>query len=217
MDFFLFVLLSKTKNMFSNRIEAGELLAKKLILFKNDVKAIVVAVPNGGVMTAYPIVKALNLPLELQLIKKIPHPDQSDLMIGAISLSGTIFNKNCGITEAYFENEARTCEQLLYKKHDQFIGRRAVCKLSQKTVILVDDGIQSGSTIRLAVRLIKKQNPARIILAIPIAPREVIDQLKSSVDEVICLKYSLTADLLKEHYRQFHTVRDSAVIRLLRK
>lgn len=202
--------------MFANRLKAGELLAEKLTFFKNDSKAVVVAIPNGGIMTAYPIAQALHLPLELQLVKKIPHPDNPNIIIGAISLHGTIFNENCGVTAAYFENEARAYEGLLNEKYDQFIGRRAVLNLHQKTVILIDDGIQSGSTVRLALHLIKKQKPSRIILAIPIAPKNVMQELQKMVDEVICLKYSLTSELLKEHYNHFHTVRDSAVIRLLK-
>jgi predicted phosphoribosyltransferase len=202
--------------MFANRIKAGELLAKKLFLFKNDSKTIVVAIPNGGVLTAYPIAKELNLPLELQLVKKIPHPDNHKITIGAISLTDSLFNEDCGVTATYFENEANTYKELLIAKYNQFIGRKEVLKLSEKTVILVDDGIQSGSTIALALKLIKRQKPSRIILAVPISSKKIIDRLKDRVDEVFCLRYLLPDTLLHEHYKDFTTVRDSAVIRLLK-
>ena len=202
--------------MFANRIKAGELLAKKLFLFKNDSKTIVVAIPNGGVLTAYPIAKELNLPLELQLVKKIPHPDDLKITIGAISLTDSLFNENCGVTATYFENEANTFTKLLAEKHKQFIGRDSPISLSKRTVILVDDGIQSGGTIKMALELIKKQNPIQIILAIPIAPKSVIEKFKESADEIICLKYYLPDDFLHEHYEKFEPVTNSAVVRLLK-
>ncbi|MFT6167724.1 MAG: putative phosphoribosyltransferase [Vicingaceae bacterium] len=202
--------------MFANRLQAGELLAKKLFLFKNDRKTIVVAIPNGGVLTAYPIVKALNLPLELQLVKKIPHPDDAKITIGAISLTDTFFNEDCGVTASYFESEANTYKELLVEKYNQFIGRKAVLNLSGKTVILVDDGMQTGSTVELAIQLIKKQHPSKIILAVPISPQKVIDKLKDRVDEVFCLKYFLPEEALSEHYKDFNAVGDSSVVRLLK-
>ena len=156
------------------------------------------------------------MPLELQLVKKIPHPDDAKITIGAISLTDTFFNEDCGVTASYFENEANTYKELLIEKYNQFIGRKAVLNLSGKTVILVDDGMQTGSTVELAIQLIKKQHPSKIILAVPISPQKVIDKLKDRVDEVFCLKYFLPEEALSEHYKNFHSVGDSSVVRLLK-
>jgi predicted phosphoribosyltransferase len=202
--------------MFANRLKAGESLAKKLDLFKKDPKAIVVAIPNGGILTAYPIAKTLQLPLEIELIQRVRHPLHLNRTIGAVSIYGSEWDKNSGASAAVFEKEAQSYKELLLAKHHLFLGCRAVLSLQHKTVILVDDGIQTGNTISLAIHLIKKKNPGRIILAIPIAPRKVIDRLRVDVDEIICLKYMLKDELLKTHYSQFKTVKDTTVIRLLR-
>jgi len=202
--------------MFQNRLEAGQLLAKKLSFFKKNRKAIVVAIPNGGIMTAYSIAKELELSLEIESVKKIRHPDNFNQVIGAVSTYGIEFDKNSGVTSAFFENDAATYTDLLLSKHDLFLGNRAVHSLTNRTVILVDDGIETGNTLSLAIRLIKTKNPSKIILAVPIAPKAVLDQFKTKVDEVICLQYMLANESLKDHYQQFKKVKDKTVIRLLR-
>lgn len=201
--------------MFSDRIQAGMLLAKKLSFFNKDRKAIVVAIPNGGITTAHSIAKELGLPLEIELVKKIRHPDEFNKIIGAIGIHGREFNKNSGVTSDFFENDAANHLAHLQNKHDLFLGKKVVHSLTNKTVILVDDGLETGNTISLAIRLIRTQNPRSIVLAIPIAPRIILDHLKNMVDETICLKYSLVNDQLKDHYEQFNKVEDNTVIQLL--
>jgi predicted phosphoribosyltransferase len=153
--------------MFQNQTIAGQQLAQKLALFKGDSRAIIAAIPGGGIMTAYTVSKILGLPLEL------------------ISKPGLGNQKSCSM-------------------------------LHQKTVILVDDGIQTGHTLSIAIQLIKKIDPESIIIAVPIAPEKVIHQLCSKADEVICLKHMPEGHFLKDHYQEFSAINYLSLTKLLR-
>ena len=106
--------------MYPNRYKAGELLAKKLSFFKNNRRAIVVAIPNGGIMTAFPIAQALSLPLEIELVKKIQHPDNKELTLGAVSIYASKLHSKSNVPTSFFNEQIALYRELLKSKHALF-------------------------------------------------------------------------------------------------
>ena len=202
--------------MFSNRIQAGQLLAKKLTHFQNARDTLVMAIPNGGVMTGFVVAKALNLPLEVEFIKRMVHPDDATQTIGAVSQYGRSIRPDCGITESYLEVEVARIRKILEEQHNRFMKGREVLEVRGKTIILVDDGIATGQTMRQAIQLIKSKKPEKVIVATPLAPLSAKEELKKQVDEFICLESPDPFEGIKAYYRQFHPVKDITIIRLLK-
>lgn len=201
--------------MFENRLQAGQKLADALEHYHGDPSALVLAIPRGGVMTGYVVSKHLEIPLEVELIKKIAHPDNKDFSIGAVSLESGMFSDQSDISTEYLHDEKKKALKELKKRHKLYFGDREIIHLLGKKVILVDDGIATGNTINMAIRLIKTKKPLKIILATPVAPIEVIDNLANMVDEIVCLEKPSKFNAVGEYYRQFHTVNDKTVVRLL--
>lgn len=196
--------------MFSNRVDAGIQLSKKIPLYSDS---IVLAVPRGGVILGEIIAKNIDCPLDVIISKKITPPDDPEYAIGAIMHDGTIYksdywSKFC--KDPDFKNE-------LIQKQDEVRRRLAQYRdnskylLSQKTVILVDDGIATGSTILAILIWIQKQNPKKIILAIPVMPKETFKKMKNLIDEIICLIIPDIFNAVGEFYDDFSQVSDAQV------
>jgi len=206
--------------MFADREAAGKSLAQKLANYRGK-DAIVLALPRGGVVTGYEIAKALELPLDIIAVRKIGHPFHPEYAIGAVDEKGmTILN----------EAEARTVDQKWLKgeiaQQTQEATRRSTvyregrepASIAGKTAIIVDDGIATGLTIRLAVRVAKAQDAEKIVVAAPVAPVESLRALKEEgTDEIIVLEPSEEfLGAVGARYVHFDQVEDSEVIRLLR-
>lgn len=202
--------------MFKNRIDAGTQLAQKLLQFKNE-NSVVLAIPRGGLPIGAIVAKTLNAPLDVALSKKIGHPYHKEYAIGAVSLEGIILDDAVGITKGYINEETARIRKILKARHRQYYKKRSPENLKDKTVIIVDDGIATGNTLLATVELVNKQKPAKIIVAIPVAPRSAIQRLENTpnVAEVICLLVPYNFHAVGQFYEEFYQISDQEAIRLL--
>ncbi|MBL0066728.1 MAG: phosphoribosyltransferase [Bacteroidetes bacterium] len=201
--------------VYSSRTDA----AKKLIPFLSkyrDSDGVVVALPRGGVPIGAIIAKALNLPLELLLVKKIGHPDNSELAIGAVSLDEAILEQHFDIEKNYFKTECERIRSNLKEKYLLYSAKSGISDFTGKLIILTDDGIATGYTIRLALQMLRKKNPLKVIVAVPVAPPETIQSLESTADEVICPLQPSGFISIGQFYEKFSQVSDDEVVELMK-
>jgi len=207
----------KIKLMFASRREAGEKLASKLEEYKKE-KAIVLAIPRGGVIIGSVIAKKLGLPLKVLITRKIGAPGNPELAIGAVGPDGLrIINwelvSQLGVENDYLSQETEKESLKIEKKQAKF--GQGKLEIKNKTVILVDDGIATGSTVEVAVLWLKYNKVAKIILAVPVAPPEVIKKFKGLVDKLVILKTPYPFSAVGQFYRDFPQISDEEVIKLL--
>lgn len=206
---------------YANREEAGRLLAQRLSHFSHVPDAIVLGLPRGGVPVAYVIAKQLQKPLDIYLVSKITSPLQEELAIGAITSSGDLtvaseLVNRLGITELELANLIEDRKALLEHRARLLRGAKRFRSLKNQTIILVDDGMATGSTMSLAVASIKKLEPKKIIVAVPVASQEAIDQVKDIADEVIVPLIPEFFYSVSMWYSDFRQTTDGEVIELLR-
>jgi putative phosphoribosyl transferase len=200
--------------IFKNRYDAAMRLIPLLNKYKNE-EGIVLAVPRGGVPIGYYIAKAYNLPLELLLTKKIGHPVNSELAIGAVSIDEQIIDDRFNIPEAYIENETKKIRESLKERNKKFMGNRKPLEVKNKIVIIVDDGIATGNTLLAAIQMMKQKKAKKIIIAVPVAPYETANKIKEQVDDFICLYAPEDFWGVGQFYDDFSQVSDEEVIRLI--
>ncbi len=153
---------------------------------------LVLGLPRGGVPVAYEVAKVLHAPLDICIVRKLGVPGHKELGMGAIATGGIMLLnealvRELKISQKALEQVAAREQQELERRERVYRGERSAPDLSHRTIILVDDGIATGSTIKAAISTIKQQQPERIIVAVPVAPPEVCQELKAEVDEVVCL------------------------------
>ena len=207
--------------IFENRIEAGKLLSKKLTKYKNKKNTTVIGLPRGGIITANQISKELNLPLDIIVTRKIGAPHNPELAIGAVTQDGQIIIDK-DIVELIKADE-KHINQIAKKEKIEaerrlklYRGKREPLNLINQTIILTDDGIATGNTIKAAIKYAKKIGVKKIILAIPIAPKEKIRSFKKEVDEIICLEQPLEFYGIGQFYKNFEQITDEQVINLMK-
>lgn len=203
--------------MFNDRVDAGQQLAAALKKYRNQDDAVVVALPRGGVVTAYVIAKELQLPLEVAMVKKLGHPYNPEFAIGAVSMSGRVINGFSGVSHEYIEQSTKNIQELLRKRYVMYHGDKPPVDLENKTVIVVDDGVATGKTLIASLELIGKEKPAKIIVAVPVGPTGTIALLKQYADEVICLEAFQEFYAIGSYYRDFGQVTDEEVVKLMKK
>lgn len=177
--------------VFQNRKAAGQFLAKELAGYANRQDVLVLALPRGGVPVAFEVAKALNAPLDVFVVRKLGVPEQQELAMGAIASGGVrVLNENIvrslGVSEAAINQVAAKEQQELERRERLYRGDRPVPTLHGRTVILVDDGLATGATMRAAVVALQQQKPAKIIVAVPVSASETCQEFQSKVDEVVC-------------------------------
>lgn len=204
--------------MFENRTDAGVQLAEKLLKFKDE-NVIILAIPRGGLPIGAIVAKALKAPLDVALTKKIGHPYHKEFAIGAASLEDIILTDAMGVTQGYINEEVARIREKLRQRYKQYYGHRSPENLKDKTVIIVDDGMATGNTILATVELVSKQKPAKILVAIPVAPGSGIRKLENNpkVDETICLSVPYNFRAVGQFYQEFEQVSDEEAIALLAK
>lgn len=163
---------------FSNRMEAGRALAKRLEGFHDSGRTVVLALPRGGVPVAYEIARSLNVPLDVQVVRKLGVPGQRELAFGAIAPGGvTVFNQRLidglGLSRAAIDGVIAAETEEMKRREDLYRKGRPAPDLQGKTVILVDDGLATGATMRAAVESVRKASPAGIVVAVPVAAPDV--------------------------------------------
>lgn len=205
----------KVRCMFKDRFDAGEQLAKRLKEFAGK-DTIVLAIPRGGLQVGAPIAKALHCPLDVIVAKKIPYPGQPELAIGAVGEDGSVvINESIhGDLDTYINEQKDSILASVKRKAARYHEKAPV--LHGRVVILTDDGIATGSTMLTCVRIVRKQKPKMLIVALPIGPKEGIANLSREADKVVCLE---TPDLffaVGQGYENFTQVEDAEAIAILR-
>lgn len=200
--------------MFKDRIDAGKQLAEKLLAYKNT-DSIVLAVPRGGVPVGKEIAKALNVPLDIILSKKIGHPLNSEFAVGAVSPDAYHVDQHPEVTAEYIEAKIKEIREDLERRSKLFRKDKPPPRIEGKNVILVDDGIATGNTLLATIRMLRKQNPKKIIVAIPIAPLRGSNNVRKESDEYICLEESDYFPGVGAFYLDFPQVSDDEVISML--
>ena len=206
--------------MFTDRQEAGKQLAQKLEAYRGK-DAVVFALPRGGVIPGYEIAKVLGVPLDIIAVRKIGYPGNPEYAIGAIDGHGTtVLNETetAAVDKTWLAAEAGRQQQEAERRSTLYRGGKKPASAEGRVAILVDDGIATGLTMRLAVRSVKMQKPKEIIVAIPVAPPEAVEALyREGADEVLLLEPPEEfLGAVGAHYLQFDQVGDDEVIRLMR-
>lgn len=207
--------------MFDDRKDA----ARRLMAALPDLDGadtVVLALPRGGVPVAEPIARRLDAPLDLVLVRKVGAPGHEEYAVGAVTDAGGLHvtvnpeaARVFGLDEAGVRRLAERELPELRRRRERYMAGRAPEPLAGRTVLLVDDGIATGSTVRAALRTIRQAGPERVILAVPVAPRDVVESLRDEADEVICLEMPEPFRAVGAHYRRFDQVDDSEVLALL--
>ncbi len=206
---------------FADRSEAGRRLAERLLGFK-DKNPIVLALPRGGVPVGFEIARALAAPLDLVLVRKIGAPHQEELAIGAIAdgehpelVTDPGLIVGLDVTPEYLERAKAAALQEIERRRRAWFGDRPRVDVAGRTAIVVDDGIATGATMRVALRATRKRKPARLVLAVPVAPPDTLEELRREADETICLDTPADFFAVGQFYRRFAQLRDEEVTVLL--
>jgi putative phosphoribosyl transferase len=207
---------------FENRTEAGRLLGARVAAL-NPAHPVVLALPRGGVPVALEVARALDAPLDLLLVRKIGVPWQPELAVAAV-MDGAEpvvvveprVRAEAGVKQEYIDQRAREELAEIERRRRTYLPDRAPIAVAGRTAIVVDDGIATGTTMRAALKGLRRRNPARLVLAVPVAPPETVDELRRDVDDVVCLAQPEYFGAIGYFYRDFHQLSDDEVIGLLR-
>jgi len=206
---------------FKDRVEAGQILANKLTKYA-DQNPLVLALPRGGLPVAFEVAKTLKAPLDVYIVRKLGVPGQEELAMGAIATGGVrVLNQpvvdSLQISEEEIETETRKEQAELTRREELYRAGRPPLDVSKRTVILVDDGIATGSTIKAAIAALKKQDVGRIIVGVPVAPLATVEELKKQVDEVVCVSTPEFFYAISLWYDEFPQITDDEVREFLKK
>jgi predicted phosphoribosyltransferase/dienelactone hydrolase len=209
--------------VYGTREEAGQMLARRLSCFRQR-EVVVLGIPRGGLPVAREVSEALGAPLDVIVVRKLGAPGQPELGIGAVvdgDHPGAIFNQDIiehlGVEDEYIKAEIGRQLKEVHRREIAYRGRRPKVPLEGKTVIVIDDGIATGSSVRAALRGVRRQKPKRLVLAVPVAPAESIEALRSEADEIVCLETPEDFFAVGQFYRDFHQVSDEEVRTILQK
>lgn len=204
-----------------NREDAGKVLAQKLGEYANSDKAIILALPRGGVPVAYEIAKTLGLPLDVFIVRKLGVPGHEELAMGAIAMGGTtVLNdeiiRDLKISPDAIKRVSQTAQQELERRTQLYRGKKTLPNIKNQTVILVDDGIATGATIRVALNAIRKLSPNKIIVAVPVAEKSTCEKLSDMAEQIICPLRPLYFHAVGAWYEDFAQTSDEEVRFLLK-
>ena len=202
--------------IFKDRAEAGQKLAILLKKQSTHIKdGIVLALPRGGVVVGAEISKALNLSLDIIVTRKIGAPLNPEYAVAAVSENQLIVSPRENPDPEYLKEETSKERQEIARRVREYRGKRPAINLKNKIAILVDDGLATGLTMAVAIKEVRLQNPAKIIMAVPVAPPETVENLKSKVDEIIVLNIEPLFLAVGQFYENFPQTTDDEVISLL--
>jgi len=206
--------------IFANRTEAGQELALRLRKYANRDDVVVLGAPRGGVPVAFEVAADLRLPLDVLVLRKLGVPGREELAFGAIASGGVrVLDRDTveglGITGLDIERVTRAEKHELERRERAYRGGRPPLDVNGLTVILVDDGIATGSSMRAAILTLRQMNPERIVIAIPVAPPSTCKRLQSEVDELVCVEMPEPFYGVAQFYDDFSQVSDKEVKQLL--
>jgi putative phosphoribosyl transferase len=211
-----------TDGQFRDRTEAGQLLATKLLAYDHQADVLVMGLPRGGVPVAAEVANVLHVPLDICLVRKLGVPSHKELAMGAIASGGVqVLNHNVlnqlKIPSTVIDEVITHERQELQRRELVYRGDRTAPEVRDRTVILVDDGVATGSTMRAAIRVIQEQHPQRIIVAVPVAAVETCEEMQGIVDEVVCIMTPDPLHSISYWYEDFAQTTDSEVCDCLQK
>jgi putative phosphoribosyl transferase len=203
---------------FRDRAEAGRKLASALAKYKDQHPAIL-ALPRGGVPVAAEVVAAFHAPLDLILVRKLGVPFQTELAMGAVVDGGSpIVVRNddiirlAEIDEADFEAECQRQIAEIDRRRQRYLGGRQRLEVAGRTAIVIDDGIATGATTRVALRATRRRSPKQLVLAVPVAPTESVATMREECDDLVCLEDHADLGAIGFYYRDFRQISDQEVI-----
>lgn len=203
---------------FVDRVEAGKRLAVALADYRRE-QPVVLALPRGGVPVAAEVARALDAPLDLLLVRKIGVPGQPELAMGAVvdGASPLIVRnedviQSAGVSRAEFDAACREEVAEIERRRARYLGDRPPIPVAGRTIIVVDDGIATGATTRAALKSVRHGKPSRLILAVPVAPDDTLELLRTEVDDLVCLESYAFFGAIGAYYGDFNQVSDEAVI-----
>jgi len=205
---------------FRNRTQAGKLLAAQLTEYANRADVLVLGLPRGGVPVAYEVAKELDAPLDVCLVRKLGVPGHTELAMGAIATGGVrVINENVvdwlRISPETINQVAAIEMRELDRRSHTYRGNRPLLKVKNHTIILVDDGIATGATIRAAIATLKKQQPRKLVVAVPVAAASTCEELQAEVDQVVCVMMPEDLCAIGIWYEDFQQTADTEVCELL--
>jgi putative phosphoribosyl transferase len=206
---------------FRDRAEAGRQLVPHLMAYE-DQNPVVLALPRGGVPVAFEVARALQAPLDLIFVRKIGAPGHAEFGLGAVvdgAHPQVVLNEEAldhvRVPPGYIEQETERQLQEIERRREHYLAGRRPIDVEGRVVIVVDDGIATGSTVRAALKGLSHARPARLVLAVPVAPADTIKRLRTEADEVICLMAPEEFYAVGEHYDDFRQTSDREVTTLL--
>jgi putative phosphoribosyl transferase len=209
------------RTAFRDRSEAGRMLGEEMARrFGNREDVIVLALPRGGVPVGYEVARALRAPLDVFIVRKLGLPGHEELAMGAIASGGVqVLNEDVmgwmPLSRKAVDSVVERERIELVRREKAYRGDRPPIEVEGRTVVIVDDGLATGSTMRAAIRALRKMRPEAIVVAVPVAARETCEALRSEADEVICLRTPDPFDAVGLWYRNFEQTTDAEVHELL--
>ena len=208
------------RETFQDRIEAGRLLAREFMRYADQPDLIVLGLPRGGVPVAFEVARALRAPLDVFVVRKLGTPGQPELAMGAIASGGVrVINdevvREMGIPADVIDAVAEEEGRELKRRELAYRGSHSGPEVRGRTVLLIDDGVATGSTLRAAIRALKSQHPARLVVGVPAAAGSTCRELRPEVDEFVALMTPEPFHAVGEWYQNFGQTSDSEVTELL--
>ena len=207
---------------FTDRAAAGRLLGQRLRSLHLRPPLIVLALPRGGVPVGAAVAQALHAPLDLLLVRKIGAPWQPELALAAVVegdppdiVIDEDVQRGMGTHSEYIETQAQVQLREIARQRRAYLSGRPGAPVQGSTVIVVDDGIATGTTMRAALKALRRRRPATLVLAVPVAPSDTLERLRDEVDQVVCLDTPYPFHAVGEHYVRFDQVEDDEVIETL--
>jgi putative phosphoribosyl transferase len=206
--------------VFQNRPEAGKQLAAALARYDGDPNLFVLALPRGGVPVAFEVARALRVPLDLFLVRKLGVPGHEELAMGAVATGGVrVLNDEVvnalNIPDHAIDRAVDAESRELERREAAYRGARPAPDVKDRTVILVDDGLATGATMRAAVMALRQQGPRRIVIGVPVASPEVCEQFRAEVDDIVCVSTPDPFYAVGYWYQDFAQTTDEEVRELL--
>ncbi len=206
--------------MYRDRRDAGRILAEALSVYRDDPHVVVLALPRGGVPVAFEVARALEAPLDVCLVRKLGTPGQPELAMGAVADGGVrILNRDVVAIRRVSAEEIAAVEAVerteLERRAVEYRGGRPPLDVQGATVIIVDDGLATGASMRAAVEAVRARRPSRIVVAVPTAPRQTCEELKALADDVVCALAPPSFVAVGQWYDDFRQTTDDEVLRLL--
>lgn len=206
--------------LYRDRREAGALLGEGLKTYQKERDTIVLGLPRGGVVVAEQVARVLGLPLDVILLRKLPYPPQPELAVGAVAEHGAVFvNEEFqdAVREdpSWLEEIVRDQQEIIRKRATLYRPHRHARDLKGKTVILVDDGIATGATMKVAIRAARAAGAAQVVVAIPVAAPPSVRELEAEADQVVCLDTPDFFYAVGQAYQSFDQVSDEEVCNIL--